>query len=408
VLDKLSPFVLSFLALATPAGAQILALKEPSRSPTSASRTARGPTADTARAFALTFEDAVRRGARDEVEALFDHAALLERATKGIPATEKVKKSFREGARAAWEGGTGIISNSIATVAAGGTLRWLRLDVREGETTAVFRLTRADAAAPEYLELVLAPRGDKSAVAVDAWSSADGVTHARVLRRWLLALVADAGRTVPERIAGIDREFAHAGQTFEAVDQAFEAGRNADALSAWATLPETLRLDPAVVLARLRAALAAGGSTFEAALREVRAAGVTDACVDLLAVDAALAANAPERALSALERLVLGTTRDPYLAALRGSILRELRRDEEARAACRQAIASDPALEEAYWTLLGLAIENARHEEALQLLTSMDERFEVDWRGLAQTPAYAAFLESKPGSRWRARVASNR
>lgn len=408
MLDKLSTFALSFLALAAPAGAQILALKDPSPAPTSVARAVRAPSADSARAFALTFEDAVRRGARDEVAALFDHAALLERAARNIPATEKVRKTFRDGARAAWNGEAGIVASAIATVASGGTLRWLRLDVREGETTAIFRLTRADAAAPEYLELVLAPRGDKSALAVDAWSSVDGATHARVLRRWLLALVADAGRSLPERIAGIDREFARAGKTFETVDQAFEAGRNADALTAWATLPETLRLDPAVVLARLRAALAAGGSTFEAALREVRAAGVTDPCVDLLAVDAALAVNAPERALSALERLVHGATRDPYLAALRGSILRDLRRDEEARAACRQALASDPNLEEAYWTLLGLAIENARHDEALQLLSSMDERFEVDWRGLAQTPAYQAFLESKPGSRWRAKFASHR
>ena len=167
MLAKLPPFVLALLALAAPAGAQILALKEPSRAPTSATRSARAPSADTARAFALTFEDAVRRGARDEVASLFDHAALLERATKGIPATEKVKKSFRDGARASWEGGAGLVSSAIATTAAGGTLRWLRLDAREGETTAVFRLTRADAAAPEYLELVLAPRGEKSAVAVN-------------------------------------------------------------------------------------------------------------------------------------------------------------------------------------------------------------------------------------------------
>jgi hypothetical protein len=58
--------------------------------------------------------------------------------------------------------------------------------------------------------------------------------------------------------------------------------------------------------------------------------------------------------------------------------------------------------------LLGLAIEDEKHEEALALLVRMDEQFVVDWKDLARSPAYATFLESKPGSRWRAKFASGR
>lgn len=405
----LASISLGLFVLAPATTAQILVLKDPTKSHAmSASRSTRAPSDEAVRAFALSFEDAIRRGAREEAFALFDHAALVERAAKSIPATEKVKKAFREGARSAWSGDAGPIGSVLAAVQSGGTLRWLRNGDHESERTVVFRLTRADASAPEYLEIVLAPRGDKSATAVDAISSADGASHARLLRRWFLALVADAGRTLPERIAGEDRAFALAGRTFETIDLAFESGRNADALTAWSSLAESVRRDPAVVLARLRAALAAGTKTFDLALAEVRESAGPSSVVELFAVDVAMATNRPADALVAIDGLVAAGATDPYLDSLRGSILRELDRDDEARTACRRAVSADPMLEEGYWTLLGLAIEGERHEEALTILTSMDERFEIDWRGLADSPAYAAFLESKPGSRWRAKVATRR
>jgi tetratricopeptide (TPR) repeat protein len=366
------------------------------------------PSDDAVRALALTFEDAVRRMDRDECAELFDFPALLERASKGIPSTEKVRRNFREGAREALDSDAGLVENAIATISAGGTVRWLRDSEHDGQRTIVFRVTRADASAPEYLELFLARHGERGATVVDFESSTDGVPYSRVLRRWLLALVADAGRSLPERIAGLDRDFAKAGSTFESIDHAFEAGRNADALAAWVTLPETVRLDPSVVLSRLRAAFAAGASTFDTTLGEVRAAGVQSASVDLLAIDVAMATNRPALALAAIDVLVGEKRHDPYLDALRGSILRDLGRHDEARLACRRALDVDPMIEDAHWTLLGLAIQGQRNEEALGLLMALDERFTIDWRGLESSPAYAAFLESKPGSRWRAKVAGGR
>ena len=140
----------------------------------------------------------------------------------------------------------------------------------------------------------------------------------------------------------------------------------------------------------------------------MRASGAVDGSVELLAIDVAIATNRPALALEALDALARSGQPDPYVHALRGSILRDLGRAEEARAACRRALDADPRLEDAYWTLLGLAIEGQRYEEALALLTRMDEHFEVDWRDVARSPAYAAFLDSKPGSRWRAKFASGR
>lgn len=401
--------VSSLVFVACPdAHAQILALKNPPKPRVNSTTVARQPSFEAARALALSFEDAVEHGWRDEAFALFDLDALLERASKSVPATNKVEKHFRDGASAAWTSDAGVVGVALATVASGGRLRWLHVAERDGESAAVFRLERADATAPEYVELVLAPRGEKAAIAVDVRTSSDGVAHSRVLRRWLLALVADAGRTLPSRIAGEDRAFAQAGRTFESIDRAFEGGRNADALAAWSTLPEELRLDPSVVLARLRAAFAAGTTAFDQALGEVRAAGRTDAGTELLAIDVAMATNRPSLALEALDNLARVAPKDAYLDALRGSILRELGHGDEARAACRLALETDPTLADAYWTLLGLAIENERYEEAASLITRMDRHFEIDWREVASSPSYAQFLESKPGARWRAQLASSR
>ncbi len=396
------------LLLAAPAPAQILVLKESPRQSVSRSSTNARPTDEAARALALSFEDAVRRGARDEAFAAIDLEALLARASEGVPMTDKVKRTFRDGARASWSGASGIVPSLLAAVAIGGCFDWLRLKEHDGVCTAYYRLVHADASAPEYIELILDPRGAKAAIAVDVSTSAEGVSHARTLRRWLLALVADAGRALPLRIAGEDRAFALAGKTFEAIDKAFEQGRNADALAAWATLPAELRADPSVLLARLRAALAAGGDAFAQALNEARSARPGDARLELLAIDGAINANCPQEALAAIAAAEAGLGGDPYLLALRGSIYRSLGRDEDARTACRAAIEAEAGLEDAHWTLLAIAVDAQRFDEALAILTRMDERFEIDWRELSSAPAYRAFLESNPGSRWRAKVSVKR
>jgi len=398
----------SILHLAAPASAQILVLKETPRNSLSRSATSARPSDEAARALALSFEDAVRRNARDEALAAIDFDAILARASEGVPMTDKVKRSFREGARASWTGAAGIVPGLLATIANGGSFTWLRLSEKDGTCTAFYRLVHADASAPEYIELVLDPRGAKAAIAVDVSTSAEGVTHARTLRRWLLALVADAGRTLPLRIAGEDRVFALAGKTFETIDKAFEEGRNADALEAWATLPAELRADPSVLLSRLRSALGAGGDAFAQALNEARSARPGDARLELLAIDRAINANCPQDALASIEAAEAGLGGDPYLLALRGSIYRSLGRDEDARKACRAAIEAEAGLEDAHWTLLAIAVDAGRFDEALAILTRMDERFEIDWRDLVNAPAYQAFLDSKPGSRWRAKVSVKR
>ncbi|MBL8861490.1 MAG: hypothetical protein JNK02_05705 [Planctomycetes bacterium] len=398
---------LALLALAAVAPAQILAIQHKPRASAGAS-SARAPSEDAVRAFALSFEDALRRGAREEAFALFDHEALLERASKGVPATVAVRRHFLQGAHAAWNGDAGPVGAALGAAARGGHVRWLASGERDGERSVTFRIVRSDAAAPEYLELLLLRRGERGATCADVISSTDGVSHARVLRRWLLALVADAGRKLSERIAGEDRAFALAGRTFEAIDLSFEAGRCADALAAWSTLDPALARDPSVVLTRLRAALAAGSATFDAALAEARATGGVQTPVELLAVDVATATNRPEHALLALDRLASAGPADPFLDALRGNVLRELGRGDAARAACRRALEADPELEEGWWTLLALEIESRRHEDALSVIRAMDARFEIDWRAVAQSPAYRAFLDSKPGARWRATVATKR
>jgi tetratricopeptide (TPR) repeat protein len=396
------------LLSAAPAPAQILVLKESPKQTVSRSSPSALPSVDAARALALSFEDAVRRGARDEAFAAIDFEALMQRASDGVPTTDKVKRTFRDGARAAWSGDAGIVPSLVAAVTAGGSFSWLRSSEKDGVSTALFRLVHADASAPEYVELILDPRGTKAAIAVDVSTSAEGVSHARTLRRWLLALVADAGRSLPLRIAGEDRAFALAGKTFEAIDLAFEQGRNADALAAWATLPAELRTDPSVLLSRLRVALAAGGEAFSQALHEARRVRPGDARLELIAIDGAISANCYQDALESIALAETGLGGDPYLLALRGSILRTLGRDDDARKACRAAIDADAGLEDAHWTLLAIAVDAQRFDEALAVLTRMDERFEIDWKELANAPAYRAFLDSAVGARWRAKLAVKR
>ncbi len=398
--------VSAFLAVlaAAPATAQIQNLRGPAKSRAADA----APSDQDCRRIALTFEDAVRYLDMESAQSVFDVEALLERANHGIPTTDSVRETFQLGARAGLLGESGILPGVFATVQAGGNLRYLRLGDRDGARSAVFRLVHADGSAPEYVELLIAATSGGAPRAVDLWTSAEGIAHSRTLRRWLLALVADAGRKLPSRIAGEDRLFATHARTLERVSDAFAQGRNADALAAWLELPDALRRDSSLVLWRLRAALAAGPEAFATAIAEARRARPRDASVELLAVDAALLWNRPEEALKAIAAAEDALGGDPYLRSQRGAVLRGMGQLDRAREECRRALELEPNLEDAHWTLLAISVLQQKHEETLALLTRMSERFEIDWTGMRTSSAFAAFLDSPQGARWRTRVAGAR
>lgn len=355
--------------------------------------------------FALAFEEAVRTKDWKSAEAEIDWTALYTRATNGIPAPDKTRSSFRETADTYFRGENGLIAGIVHTIASGSTFRFLRVIDLGSETRVLFRLTRQTGDVPDYVSLVLEAERDGSAVATDFVNASEGDLASMRLRRYFLGLSSSSTRTLEEKVNGLDKARVRWQKEIESADDAFREGQNQKALEILEALPEDIKSDHAVVLARLNAARALSGEAFRAVLERVRANGKNDIAVELIALDKFLESKSlieARRALMALNEAVGG---DGYLDWLMAGIEEEAGDMAAALAACKRSIAHDDSLQEPWWMILAIQLRESRHSDVLNTLEAMQSRFDIDWRVVERAPEYTAFLNGEFGKAWKSRRA---
>lgn len=363
-----------------------------------------GPvSAHEAERFGIALEEAVRLGDLAECEAQIDWNTICTKATNGIPASDKVRKDFRAATDASLRGTTGLFGSAIATVGAGGTFRFLRLVERGSQTLALFRIAHADGGMPQYVALLLEADSEGAALATDIDQITDGGFVSARLRRFFLALAGSSTRGLEDKVRGPDKLRAHHLKDLDAAEEGFLAGQNKAALESLDRLPAELRGALDVVLLRLNVARSISASAFSDALEDARTRLPRNASIELIALDHFVVTGAHADARKALAAASAAIGGDPYLDWLDATIADAAGDLDLARDACRRAIGADPSLQEAWWTLLSIAVRQDQFTEAALLLDRMSERFEVDWNGLAAAPAYATFFASDAGRAWRAK-----
>jgi hypothetical protein len=387
--------------LATHSAAQIKSVRDTARARV---RSEPGPpTAREAERFGLAFEEAIRVRDVVEAESHVDWSAIQAKATNGIPAYEKVRNEFRAAADEDLRGKSGLVSGTIATVEAGGTCRFLRVVERGGDVRALFRIAHADGGMPEYVAFVLETDDEGAAVAVDVDVVSDGGLVSARLRRYFMGLAAGATKNLAEKLRGADKVRASHLKDLEAVEDGFREGQNAQALEKLKMLPQEMRDAVDVVLLNLNVARSVSDEAFRAALGDARARLPHNASVELIALDHFVLTNAHDEAHRALKEVALAIGGDPYLDWIDATIFEAAGDMESARAACTRAVTADPMLEDAWWTLLSLAVRVERYTEAASILEKMASRFEIDWNAFDLAPAYEDFLASVPGRAWHAK-----
>ncbi len=395
--------LLALSMLAPSSAAQIKSVRDTTRSRVRAEPGP--PTAREAERFGLAFEEAVRVGDLAEAEEHVDWNGILSKATNGIPASEKVRNEFRAAADADLRGKSGLAAGAIATVASGGTCRFLRVVERAGESRALFRIAHADGGVPEYVAFVLETDEEGAAVAVDIDVVSDGGPSSARLRRFFMGLAASATKNLAEKLRGSDKVRANHLKDIEAAEEGFRAGQNAQALEKLKMLPQEVRDSLDVVLLSLNVARSVSEQDFRATLGDARARLPHNAAVELIALDHFVLTNAHDEAHRAVKEVALAIGGDPYLDWIDGTIFESAGDLESARTACLRAIGADATLEDAWWTMLSLAMRQERYTEAVALLEKMAKHFEIDWNAFELAPAYADFLASEAGRAWLAKRA---
>ena len=144
----------------------------------------------------------------------------------------------------------------------------------------------------------------------------------------------------------------------------------------------------------LQASSNKGNDAYGKALADFRAAHGREKGVDLILIDALLLQKQYAEALASIDRVDAALGGDPYLDVMRANVLLTSGDLEKAKAAARRAVERDPALPEAYWSLLSISLVQNDHAETTRLLETVRDQLEIELADLTTLPDYARYIQT--------------
>ena len=171
-----------------------------------------------------------------------------------------------------------------------------------------------------------------------------------------------------------------------------------------------MKKERSVLLLRLQAAQSLNNEAeYTQSIEDYRTAHPEDACVDLLSIDFHVVKKQYPEALACIDRLDHAVLGDPYLQILRANAHAEQNDLVAARADLEKAIAAEPDLLDAYWSLVSVSLKDKNFNETLRTLRLIRDRFPdpdeqpgrgaalPGFRGVASLPGMAQGFAGREG-----------
>ena len=352
------------------------------------------------RAFAARFEESVRSGDVAACNALIDWDATLATAMAGIKAPEASRKGFLQGVKNSMNQDQGLVPQIVATIKGGGSYTFLHERVRDKRKTALFRLVMPDGDGVNYHEYVLARRPDGKVRAVDAYIFLTGELMSQTMRRMYIPAAAHDSHNLIDRLLGTEQAFVKNFPKFQEMTAQLRGGHPDEALKIFDQFPPELKKDKNVLMVRLQAAQAAGDAQYTRAIEDLRAAHPDDACIEMISIDYYLLKKDYPAAIACLDRLDKAVGGDPYANVMRAGIHTDQKRYDVAKQDARKAIAQDPTLQDAYWTLVTISLQEHAYADTVAQLNQLEGRFHIPFGDMTQLPIFAEFAQSPEYRAW--------
>jgi len=352
--------------------------------------------ADPALAFARRIEETVARGDGSALAAGVDWDAMLNKAMAGAPATPKVESDFRTG----FLKGTASFQEAILkAVADGGSYKLLRVRQVGAQRHAIFRLLAGGNVNYHDLWLSTGPRGVRIN---DIYVYMSGETLSESFRRGWLPVAAEANKGLVDRLVGPENEFIRSASQWREVQRLLKEGKRQEALEGYRKLPASVQGTRMMLLTRIGITQGLEEPLYVEAIEAFRRAFPSDPALDLILVDAFFMKKQFGRAIESVDRLEATLGGDAHLKNLRAGLLFASRDLAGARTWAQKAVAEEPALVDAHWTLVTIALEQKDHAETARLLARIESELKVPIKDLTQIPEYAGFTKSPEYRKWMA------
>jgi tetratricopeptide (TPR) repeat protein len=374
-----------------PAGGPKLPDKSPGEPPSDAE----------ARAFGEAFAKTVTSGDAAAVRAAVDGAACKRRAMAKLNCPEEIKVGVENALALAGDAGLANIFTAVQPqIGQGANFRLLHLRRIDGEQRALFRLVQPKGGIT-YFDCILVRHADGKVRIDDVYPFQLGEMMSETLRRLLSHAVEDTAKALQAASGAPTGDGVRFAAAWSEMEKLIKAGKYQEALDICRSFPERYQKEKDVLLARIRAARAFKGETYDDAVRAYRKAFPNEPNLDLIMIDAYYAHKLYDRVLASIDGLDRTVGGDPYLDALRGQAYL-LKGDLAAAKRCaRKSRAAEPDLPTAYLCLLKVSLKEKDFAETSALLTTIRDKFPRQMPTLEKNPDYAAYTASPQYRAWR-------
>lgn len=270
---------------------------------------------------------------------------------------------------------------------------------QDGETVARFRLVSVQGV--NFHDFTLTKR-DGTVRATNLMIFLSGETLSDTWRRTLLPVIKEQNKNWLQKLATSESEFVQALPQFEKFSQQVAGGDATGALETYAQMPKSMQQDPMVMLLRYRAASDVSEEAVIAAAEAFREAHPDSGSIDLLMVDVHFLKGNFDEAVACLDRVQQVVGRDSYLSFLAGNAWHQKGDIAAAMERLTTATTLEPTVQDAFWLLAAIAMEQQNFQLTADTLTKVEQQFEVEWNNLRELPEYADFAASEEGQAWMA------
>ena len=362
-----------------------------------AAATTRPATVTEATDFSQKLEETLNDGNGELLNRAMDSQAVVERATADLDLPVAVKRKL-----AALD----ICSNQgdllVSQWGPLGACRFLRVRQTNGATEALFRFTTIEPLSANYLGFQLV-RGDLGVRVTDVAIWAGGQRLSQTLRWRLLDAAAKLDPDSIAALGGADSERVRRLEEVKLMTSLFKAGKYAQAMETYQTLPQILRTEQSVLYDRLLGSAAASDEQYLKAWDDYFKT-YPDQRNSLMAFAGLLLRKQYDDLLAAVDRLDRELGGDPHLNAVRSRALRGKGNLDAARRRMEEGLAKEPKLRTLLAESIDLALEQKEWSTVARRLDEFEESG-VELADLTQVPAYAEFVRTEEYRVWWARRA---
>jgi tetratricopeptide (TPR) repeat protein len=291
------------------------------------------------------------------------------------------------------------VGELLNAVRRGGSYKFLRCRDIDGRRRAEFRVI-TPAGALSYHEFVLASSDDGLVRAVDCYVFLTGQLQSEALRETFLPFAQRWSKGGLDQLAGPEKDFVTHFSEYTAMVNWFREKEHRRVLEIYKRMPDSLKKMKTVLAIRLRSAQSISDDEYLRAIEDYRNYYPKDASIDLMAVDALILRKSYDKALASLDRVDKSVGGDPYLKVLRANVLQLQQKSDAAGKMAEAAVAEEPTLIQAYYSLVRQSLQKRNFSRTAELLSTVESKFKVKFQDLTTVPAYAEFVKSEQYKTW--------